>query len=183
MIIDLRGTHGSGKSWIVHSLLASEGGGQSLTADGVCLGHLLPSVDCAVLGRYATACGGCDQIKTQGEVCRRVRLLSARYAHTLLEGILVSHTFARYDSLAKEMEALDRPYTFAFLDTPLDVCIARVRARRIARGNLRPLDPRNIVKDWHRIWSRVRAQVRAAGHHVVEIPYLDPLPVVRSLFK
>lgn len=178
MIFDIRGTHGSGKSWVVRQIL-DRLDAIPIVENGVHLGYHLPPVDAAVLGRYETECGGCDGIKTADEVVRRVRVFHGRYRHVLLEGILVSHTFKRYAALAKELGN----YTFFFLDTPLNSCVARVKHRRREAGNHKPLDPKNVVKDWHGVWERVRGQCVASGLRVEILDHSDPIPPLLERLK
>lgn len=177
-IMDVRGTHGSGKSWVMKQLLAENTNG-SIIRDGKHVGYHLPDLDAAIVGRYDTDCGGCDGIKTADEVVRRVRDFSSVYRHTLLEGILVAHTFSRYSALANELPN----YRFFFLNTPLENCIARVRARRRRAGNVKELDPGNVVRDWHRIWGRLRLQCAEAGHSVTILDYRDPLAPIKEILN
>jgi predicted kinase len=175
-VLDIRGTHGSGKSWVVHQLLAAQPH-VSIDEDGKQIGYHLPGIDTAVVGKYENVCGGCDQIATADEVCRRARLFHSKYRHVLLEGILVAHTFKRYSQLATELG----DYVFCFLNTPLKTCIARVLARRKAKGNAKPFKPDNLIKDWHNIWDRVQRQCREAGHIVKVLDYRDPLKTVLEI--
>jgi hypothetical protein len=187
-ILDIRGTHGSGKSWLVHQLLGKFHG-QDLfeSSDGPParpIGYLLPGLDVAVLGRYTHACGGCDRIGRADEVCRRIRLFAAAHRHVVLEGILVSHTFQRYNALALEMEARQQPYYFCFLDTPREVCIERVLARRRDRGADGPFNPKaHVGKDWQAVWNRVRGQCLQANRRVLVLPWQDPLPSILEILN
>jgi len=179
-ILDIRGTHGSGKSWVVHSLLKPHTR-EAIKEDGIQLGYWLKELDTVVVGKYETDCGGCDGIKTADEVVRRVRKFASdpRFRNVVLEGILVSHSFKRYSQLALEIP----DYKFLFLDTPLDVCISRVRSRRQAGGNSKPLDPKHLTKDWHAIWERIRVKCLEAGHYAGVLNHKNPMPVVLSLLR
>lgn len=163
MVIDIRGTHGSGKSTIPLQLIQHyeprEIYGHPLTYEGKSgvLGYHIEELNTYILGRYETACGGCDGIKTQTEIKKRVETLLP-FGHVLLEGILVAHTFGPWEQFAR-----GRNWHFCFLDTDLDTCIARVNARRERRGVGLLEDPHNIVRDWHRIRS-LEPQFREAGH-------------------
>lgn len=180
MILDIRGTHGSGKTTVIRNLLADQPCDNEPILDGHShLGYRLKRYKASILGKYETACGGCDGIKTAEEVGRRVRLFASEYSHVLLEGILVAHTFQRYSDLANELGN----YTFLFLDTPLETCIQRVQDRRKEAGNSKPLNPKNIVKDWHCIWERRRPQFIEAGHHVIVLDHKDPMPMIYDLLK
>jgi len=185
-ILDIRGTHGSGKSYVVHSLGriystvvcgTSKPRIVSIEEGGVLLGSHIPEIDCAVLGSYARVCGGCDGIKTADEVVRRVRMFAERYRNVVLEGILVAHTHSRYSKLATELRS--KNYKFLFLNTPLETCIGRVRARRVQSGNEKELNTSNIVKDWWRILGNddsVYEQMKTDGHYVKILDWEDPVP-------
>jgi uridine kinase len=151
MIINIRGTNGSGKSHLIRSLMANYPSvvpiGSAKKADGyLCTGNILPSM--RVVGAYTPSGGGCDGISIQEEICNRVREYSKISDVVLFEGILISRTFERYLNLSKEL--LPNHTIFAFLDTPLDVCIERVKARRIAKGNEKPLNLRSLTDTWTR---------------------------------
>lgn len=181
-VIDIRGTHGSGKSWIMRQLL-QQFDHEPITEKGKQIGCWLQEPNAALVGRYPEGkdCGGCDSIPKPNEVVRRVKLFATRYSHVLLEGILVSHTFKRYSCLAQELRGYG--YTFYFLDTPMNVCIARMRQRRLDRGNTKHYNPIDLVKDWHQIWERTRAKCAAAGHKVVVLNWKNPLPMVLEGLK
>lgn len=182
MILDIRGTHGSGKSWIVHQLLAAYGRVPVMDAGtGQQLGYRLKGLPVGVVGRYETACGGCDGIKDANEVVRRVRLFSGLYRLTILEGILVSHSYGRYRTLADELAGLGRGYTFAFLDTPHAECVRRVQARRHAAGDTRPMKTHNLDKDYQAVWNSIRHKATADGYRVLILDHLDPMPPVLKL--
>ncbi len=173
-VLDIRGTHGSGKSWIMYRLLRKYRH-TLIKEDGERLGYHLKSIDTGLLGKYATTSksGGCDCISKADEVVRRVRLFAKHYHHVLLEGIFVAHTFQRYSDLAKELE--DYGYTFFFLNTPKKRCIQRVRERRERQGNLKPPNTENLEENWHRIWERIQPKCVAAGHDVVVLDWKRPL--------
>lgn len=192
-VFDIRGTHGSGKTWIIETLLGAlphkQIPGQATYGKWRCkfLGYHIPALDLAILGPYITCnYGGCDSVKDPLEIVHRVKTFQEQYTHVMLEGILVAHTFARYNQLAVEMEDEGHEYHFMFLNTPLKSCIARARARRQrtaeAKGkNPKPFNPTNVTKDWHNIWEVVRLKLIEAGRNVVVLNYRDPMPTVLEL--
>lgn len=178
MIIDVRGTHGSGKSFVVHELLRKNKAEDYFEdPEDKPIGHFLPEIDAGIVGRYDRTCGGCDGVSPVAEIVRRIRLMHDECTHVIFEGILVAHTFQRYHELAQELG----DYHFCFLNTPLKKCISRVKARRRAKGNDKPLDPKNIIKDWNCIWGTVRIKMRDAGHNVHVIDWKDPVSQVEKL--
>ena len=164
-VINIRGTSGSGKSTLIRQYLAAHGNGVKVTVPNgkksLTIGYATEDrPPTFVVGRYETDCGGCDTIKTQDEICHRVRKF-ARSGHVLFEGLLVSHIYGRYRDLAIE-HTRDRggPFHFAFLDTPLELCIERVTQRRLSKGNTKPLDPTNTIQKWHdsrRVFEKCKA--------------------------
>lgn len=172
-VIDIRGTHGSGKSYLVKTLLVKYNWGEEVIEDGVHIGYEIPELKCGVVARYTDTGGGCDAVKTADEVVRRVRMFSKRYKCTVFEGILVSHTFQRYADLADEL-GKDR-YLLLFLDTPLEECIGRVRNRRLEKGNTNPFDPKNVVKDYNNIMNKVQNKFRAGRYITKTLDHKRPL--------
>ena len=171
-ILDIRGTHGSGKSYLVHRML-QEYGNEPILDGKTVLGHRMPKINGVCVGPYTKVCGGCDAINKVEEASRRLLLWSQQLITGIivLEGIRVAHTFQRYSDLAKQLELQGHEYKFLFLDTPLEVCIERVKTRRLARGNGKPLDPRNVIKDHESIFERVRGKYIAAGRDVTVLHY------------
>lgn len=184
-VIDIRGTHGSGKSWIMHELIRLYEGEPLLGGDGKPLGYELKSIDAIIIGKYSNVCGGCDQIGKPEEIVRRVRLFTASYTHVLLEGILVAHTFKRYHELAIELteSGVVDNYHFCFLNTPLKQCISRAIARRKAKGNEKPFNPTHLKHDYRQIWTNVRANCYKHDLSVVELDWKNPIPQVLELLN
>jgi adenylate kinase family enzyme len=174
-IINIRGTSGSGKSTLVRRLMEAHGPVTPLGSPKVQGYQCGPGL--RVVGRYTTACGGCDGIKTQDEICARVREY-AQHGHVVFEGLLASGLHSRYRDLAREMGG----FTFAFLNTPLDVCLARVVRRRFAKGNFEPLDPSQTVAK-HKVVQRVARYLEHDGFPVVWLPWPDPLPVLEAVLS
>lgn len=183
MIVNIRGTHGSGKSTVVRRMMAHHGAEPELGPKGRPLGYVLRPRwlvrPLYVTGSYETACGGCDGIQPYAEIWPRV----VRYAalgHVLFEGALVSSS---YGNIGRASEAYGDEFVFAFLDTPLELCLERVAARRKARGDLRPLNPKNTeVKYWNVMASL--AKIRDVfGRRVVMVNHHYAVPEVARLFK
>lgn len=179
-VIDIRGTHGSGKSTIAHNLIRVFGCKEVLE-DNKIIGYMSEDKRLGVVGPYNRVCGGCDGVRDAAEIERRLGWFSARCTHVVMEGILVAHTFKRYSLLAHQYTDSGYGYKFLFLDTPLKNCIARVLSRRIKSGNTKPFNSTNLVRDWGGIWNRVRLKCQEAGHEVIILPWKDPMPTVIDL--
>ena len=183
MIIDLRGPNGSGKSRVVFDLLKLGNKEIDLVdypnaktgKTNYVRGYEVPKLGLIVVGRYATACGGCDGIKTQDLVCEAVRVASTRASHVLFEGVIVSTLFSRYLELS---QSLGLPYTWAFLDTPLDVCLARI----YERNGGKQINETLVKGKWETI-RRVREKAEAAGERYKIIDHERATVAVRRLLK
>ena len=157
MVINVRGTSGSGKSTIVRGIMAMGATvipiGEDRKPDGYIVTGPLFKRSTYIVGPYVTACGGCDQIATQDEICDRIRAY-AGLGDVLVEGLLMSHSFARYAALDRELDKQGIHCIWAFLDTPLEVCLDRVRARREERrlatgGEFKELNVKNTTDKWN----------------------------------
>lgn len=182
MIINIRGTSGSGKTYIVRQLMEQLGNQQLVHGDGEyfrsnkvvahCCHHKMQPV--YFLGNYSGAkCGGCDTIKTQNLVCSLVRYFS-QFGHVVFEGLLMSHLYSRYVSLYEELERCGEDMVFLYLDTPIDVCLDRIKQRRLQAGNVKPLKPDNTISK-HESTHRCYAKMEEAGLDVRWLHYSDDM--------
>ena len=152
-VVLIRGTSGSGKTWIANQVIARCGG---LTAAvEVPLGD--PTIDTSkwktgayvwtnppvtLLGRYDATCGGCDTLSWPGaaDTIERFILDQAALGQSVLwEGLMVSS----YGVERLKRISLQADFTVVYLTTPLDVCIDSVKQRRAARGAKKPLNENN----------------------------------------
>ena len=173
-IYDIRGTHGSGKSYVPHQLINREPEVHTVfDSDDKQIATYLPSLRLAILGKYDNVCGGCDQISPVAEIERRLGICHSEFDNVMLEGILVAHTFQRWHEAAE----LYPDYTFWFLDTPLDTCIERVLERRKERGNEKPFNDKNLRKDFVQI-ANVKRKMQNHGHTVYGLTHRDPVTAI-----
>lgn len=102
-----------------------------------------------IVGKYLTPCGGCDGIKTQDEASDRVRAWHNEGYNVLFEGLLISTIVGRWAEMAESVrKGQDEHMRFVFLNTPEEVCVERVKARRAAKGNVKPLNETNTRDKW-----------------------------------
>jgi len=146
-IIQLRGCNGSGKTHAVRAFierLPSEpvGGKPSKPAgyriDATSWGIQTPIY---VVGSYENACGGLDGV-SYPEHGPRI-LQAAEHGHVLAEGLLASKTGVKGQLIAA---LRGHNVIYGFLDTPWEVCLERVLARRAAAGNDKPFDPEKTMR-------------------------------------
>jgi thymidylate kinase len=145
MLINLRGCNGAGKSTVIRTLMAQC---PHKAIYGV-LGPRLPEAYALmlpqpvfVIGPYTTDCGGCDRILPFALVPQLIEKY-AHQGHVIFEGLLIATC---YGVIGKLMEAHES--VVMFLDTPLRVCIERVKARRATAGNFRPFNPKLVAQKY-----------------------------------
>jgi hypothetical protein len=142
-IVLIRGTGGSGKSYIAMQVIARLGGTSAGTTlplgpKGKIGAHVWQTPPVTVVGRYeGFDCAGCDMLNgwphAPDDVCALINAEAARGQNVLWEGITVS-SYGQPRLLAM------RDLTVVQLTTPVEMCLEAVRARRLAKGNAKPLD-------------------------------------------
>lgn len=185
-IVNIRGCNGSGKTTVVRRFLerlpvAALGGrpGKPLgyCADASSWGISAPVY---IVGSYENTNGGADGIKTQEEIVDRVRRAHG-YGHVLVEGILMSKSSegGLCAPALREMGAI-----FAFLDTPWQVCLDRVLARRLAAGNEKPFDPEKTMRSAYKQCHRsAELLTQAGGYDVRWLNYTNAVGGVVQYLK
>jgi hypothetical protein len=151
VIINIRGTGGSGKSTIIRKLLAGYSITEVLepkrqnpiaylcTHEKRCL---------AVLGSYTTPTGGCDTIPNIAKVFELVEQFHTRGFDVVFEGLLLTGLVNQIVEMWNRYEQ-KLPILVITLDTPLEVCVDSINTRRKARNpNADPVNPANTEAKW-----------------------------------
>jgi hypothetical protein len=146
VIINIRGTSGSGKSSLVRRIMGlftmeevmkpprrKPIGYHGVNDNGVTLW---------TVGHYETDCGGCDTIVSLDEVYSEVRDAADKGFNVLYEGIMASGEFRRCVQLYRDGYKV---HAIA-LDTPMTDCLKAIQERRDARGDIRPFDPTRTIR-------------------------------------
>jgi thymidylate kinase len=194
VIINLRGTSGSGKTTAVRGFFqfAHSAMTKSFTSPkglvthrvmGYAITPPLLKFPLYLVGSYANTCGGLDVMGTQAEHAELVTKAYRAGGNVLCEGLLASSVSAGA-TLPKAMleEAGRDKVIFAVLDTPIEVCLARVRARRAARGEEKPLNETN-TRQKHEDTIKARARLIEEGYRVVDIDHTDAHHQLYRLFQ
>lgn len=171
MIVNVRGTSGSGKTTTIRRLMdmfpnVVPLGENPRKPEGYKLwGSDLQ--DIYILGSYENVCGGCDGIKTQDEICERIRRWY-QLGHVIFEGLLVSTLFSRYNELAAALRPV--PTMFVYLDTPVETCVERVLQRRLDRATAAGKEPKQFddskTRDKWNVINLTAKKFKAAGADV-----------------
>lgn len=182
MLLNIRGTSGSGKTYIVRELMKyypriapvfNNDRTDVIQYDGQ---YRLPKArkqpllysmnrddgpPAILLGHYEGACGGCDTISSLDTIFGLAREAAEAGNDVIFEGLLVSAEFNRSDALFG-----DFPHTVLRLATPMEQCVASIQSRRDARGDERPLNPKNTLLKDKAIISTVR-KLQTNGRNII----------------
>lgn len=163
MVINIRGTGGSGKSHLVRSIMNyfiirqpyyMEGRKRPLyyicTAPG--------KVGLYVPGHYETPTGGCDTISGTDDIYTLVKSGASLGHNVLFEGIMVGDDVKRCAELNKEYKTV-----VIALNTPIEECLAGIQARRDTRGDIRLLSPKNTVDRADRLKKSMMPRLKSSG--------------------
>jgi hypothetical protein len=144
MRVKLHGTCGSGKTTIARQFMEDANevtavrNGKKVEAYRLDMGWARPLW---ILGSYESVCGGLDTCDSDTCV-DLVRRYGSTGDHLFYESMIASGFYGR---MGKVSEEWGDDHLFAFMTTPIDVCIERTNQRRRARGVTKELDPVNII--------------------------------------
>lgn len=183
-IIKIHGCSGSGKTTLVRNIMSLDEaprkiGDNPSRPKGYAV--LVPGLTSPihVVGSYENDCGGMDTIP---DVKDGIALISefAVWGNVIHEGLLQS---TYYGVMGEHSKQYGADYIYAFLTTPIDLCLARVAERRARVGNTRPWNPEN-TRDKHRTIERLANRVQAMGHTMLFIPWdISPADQVRMVLE
>lgn len=186
VIVNIRGTSGSGKSTIAFEFLKRFPNEALTGKDGKIKGYRVNTAeagldyDVFILGKYTTVCGGLDACPTQAEAGDLAVKAYEQGGHVLAEGLLASAAGPKgafTDAIYQTGAAI-----FAILDTPLQVCLDRVRARRAAKGNNKPFNEKNTRDKWTQVHSTAKA-LHKLGYDVRAIDHTRAFEDVLQIFR
>jgi hypothetical protein len=191
VIVNPRGTSGSGKTEFVRRILADYSWGTGDGAEpisragrvrpiGYRLRHPRGGRPLAVLGYYgAAACGGCDTISARDggldEVFRLADGLSTTGHDVLLEGLFLSSEYRCTAKLARR-----HPLHVLHLDTPLEQCVSNLTVRRRASHTARPQIARTVMAQRDAI-ADAHARLRWCAASVETLAFDEALHQAREL--
>lgn len=161
LIIQIRGTSGSGKTTVMRAVMKAIPALTNNTLSEMYVpGRKKPLYytdggSVSIVGSYESTCGGCDTIQGYDLLMSTVRSLYDR-GNVLMEGLLLS------EDVKQTLTLLPRKIKAVFLTTPVDECIKRVKGRRLAAGNEKPLKEDNTRRRVDVI-RRAQDRLEAAG--------------------
>ena len=159
MIIMIRGTSGSGKTWAMRSAMSDLEIDCPEPEKGMVEGRKKPLWyrygTVFILGHYEATCGGCDNVGSARKVYELWQKLMEKFDSPIIicEGLLLSED-AKWTKEAKDNGWDPR---VIYLNTDVEHCITQIKERRKAAGNDKPLNEKNTR---HRVNVIKRSRVR-----------------------
>ena len=187
--VNIRGTNGSGKSTLARRFFGEHDAevnlcgfvtksGKSKWATGI----IGPADNVCVVGNYDTMAGGLDKLPNfrvqQEAVEAALRLPEVDVV--VAEGILASTVLGSWDEQAKRLHETGTKVIWAFMSTPLNVCIQRVKDRP-KKSSKKTFNEQLVVDKWKTIDGlRQRSELRS-HIHTVSLPYLAEYEALRKV--
>jgi hypothetical protein len=175
MIIQIRGTSGSGKTWVMRRVMESLGGWTSYYQPGRQKPLYYGRRGVIVLGHYDSPCGGCDNIGSAAQVYELTKqMIDPDPSRVIVqEGLLLSEDSKWGRKLLEEGHDLRA----VFLSTPLEECLGNIRRRREEAGNEKPLNEKNTANRVAVI-ERARVKLKEAGATCRRAPAAQAVRIV-----
>lgn len=147
MIIQIRGTSGSGKTSVMREVM------KHFSWEKVYVPKRKKPLyyrhnGIVVMGHYEdSACGGCDTIGSAPQVWKEIQKLDPVEASVVLcEGLLLSEDVKWATVMHEEEDEGGPGLRIVYLTTPVEECLRRIQKRRDAVGNTKPLNPLNTTR-------------------------------------
>ena len=189
-VVAIKGTNGSGKSTVVRELIARLGKQSILRVNSKEAGYRCKYKDGSlfVLGKYKTAaCGGLDSSFSYGGAADDLLLCIDRLApqgHVVCEGVIAitSYGHDRMTRFADKLKRRGHRMIFAHINTPAELCVERVRQRRLEAGNPKPFNPKKLLAKYESI-LKSQEKLKAAGCDARILPHEEPLQSLLRWFN
>jgi hypothetical protein len=180
-IINIRGSHGSGKSWVVRQVMSQRSTSPvtEMRPDGKKIeGYLWP--DLFVVGKYidGISTGGADTFKDIEDIEELVLRRAASAVNVLFEGIRVTNGHDRWIQAAWKNKQHD--WHFLILNTTVEQSMINIQARLDAAGKTpRP----NVLATVQDTWSRCQRQRDHFCRAGLKMDYLSSVAAVERCLE
>lgn len=162
LVIQVRGTSGSGKSTVIRQVVDEIEPLEEWEANFITdrkqplyYRNALNDRGIYLLGHYESQCGGCDNVGSAAKVFKLIKSVqehSDSRGTILCEGLLLSED-TKWSQQIQNLHVV-------YLNTPIETCIKQIKARRLAAGNEKPLNEENTRK---RVAVIERSRVKLIG--------------------
>lgn len=146
-VLNFRGTYGSGKTFLARRVMDLYGEMNPHHLEGrkrplyYTAQHPFGGRNFAVVGSYETVCGGCDTIADATMIFETVDFLQNEGFDVLYESLLLTADVGRTTQYFQGGWNLH----VIHIDLPAEVCLESVNQRRAARGQDKPVNPKNLM--------------------------------------
>lgn len=181
MIINIRGTNGSGKTHLARQLIGPDPNpvdlnsypsptkkepGRIRRVEGYGGNGYL------AIGSYRQGCGGMDTIPSfeiQQSAIQYALEMGCAVENVICEGVLASTVAGSWLNFFQSPRIYGERVLIAYLDTPLELCLERITARQIAaKGEAREIKV-DLVRDKIKAINATRDKFKAAGIDTVTL--------------
>jgi hypothetical protein len=175
MLLNLRGSSGSGKSTVVRQLFSRYGARSIYGRLGPCKpeAYRLTGAPCDafVIGPYLSACGGCDRLGSMEPVLALVDKYAQR-GHVIFESLLIS---SMYGSVGKFLASYRKDAIVAYLTTSQERCRAQLALRQ---SNGRARGDASFERHY---FGTLKIRKRMLNDDIVRVEDLDPDRAVEQI--
>lgn len=200
MIINIRGTNGSGKTTLARSLIEPD----PVPVDLVwyhsptkkdperrqCVEGWGNPGSFIAIGSYRQGCGGMDTVPSFDLQQQAVRFAAhwpmdvGRPSHVICEGVLASTVAGSWLEFFQNKDNFDgHEVVIAYLDTPLELCLERIKARQIASGRGEREIKTELVAAKIKSIAATRAKFDAAGIRTVTLNHDRAEKQIREMVR
>lgn len=191
-VIKIHGCSGAGKTTAVRELLTHSenifgqytviaNSAKKIEAYQIGIQHVERPI--FIIGSYQNNCGGVDTITDVQDVMDLVDKY-ADQGHVVYEGLLQSTYYGRMGEWSRKW---GDNFIYAFLDTPKEVCVERVIARREANGTKTKFNPDMTRQKWDTVQHlalKLENNRVGADHKVVTLRHNEEMvPQFREMLK
>jgi hypothetical protein len=88
----------------------------------------------------------------------------------------------RVTRFANKLKRKGHRMIFAHIDTPAELCIERVKQRRMEAGNPKPFNPEKLLQKYESILNS-QEKLREAGYDARILPHEEPLHTLLRWFE
>lgn len=153
MIVQIRGTGGSGKTTVMRAVMEPFKPWEPHYIEGRRKPYYYTHGGLSVVGHYESVCGGCDNIGSAPKCYEALQTVKNKLV--LAEGMLLSEDVKWTLQLDDEVRAYFLPYT-------LETCLDRIRRRRREAGNDKPLSTKLTTQRYYTV-NRAYIRLKKAG--------------------
>lgn len=149
MLINLRGSHGTGKTTIVRKVMVEYPKRKAVYLESgrrIPIGYICKKRGLTPLfvpGSYEhPVSGGCDNVQSVDLIYGTIRKYAKKGYNVLFEGIVAQHSTPNIVRLNERYKV-----RVVVIDIPTEKALKGVRARRKSRGETQKFNPANTIKE------------------------------------